>query len=511
MAAGLCAGLLILMIVIYRRTTSPLRRLLAGIELCRAGDVDVPPLHELPGEFHVLGVSFNALVDVLRSQSLAHLAAATHNERVKQALDSVSVPVMLADPDGKIIYLNASVLAMFHTRLGLIRTQIPWFNPDKLVGQSFDRFHANPLSTGHLVAAMRDQLTSEFSLGGARLRVNATPVISRAGARIGTVVQWTDRTEELATEREVEALIANAVKGDLTLRLTADGKHGFFRDLAERLNVLLDNLSTLVRTTQVAADVVLSGAEEIARGNRDLSVRTEQEAATLTATAETMERMTTSVRQNVALAAEGNESALVARRAAEAGGAVMVQAIEAMDGIKLSSTRIGEIIKVIDGIAFQTNLLALNAAVEAARAGDDGRGFAVVATEVGVLAGRSADAAREITSLIEESAQRVNDGVRLVHGSGTNLEEIVAAIGRAADRVAQIADASKEQAAGIRAVDEAISQLEDATRQNSALVQEASAAADALSERARELHSSVASYQVQLTSSESASAQQIAA
>jgi methyl-accepting chemotaxis protein len=230
-----------------------------------------------------------------------------------------------------------------------------------------------------------------------------------------------------------------------------------------------------------------SAASEIAAGSADLSARTEQQASSLEETAASMEELSATVRQNSENAQQANQLATTAREAADRGGRVTTQAVEAMTRIEGASQKISDIIGVIDEIAFQTNLLALNAAVEAARAGEAGKGFAVVASEVRTLAQRSAQASKEIKGLILDSGNQVKDGVKLVNAAGEALEGIVGSVKKVADIVSEIAAASAEQASGVEQVNSAVTQMDEMTQKNAALVEESAAAARSLEEQASEL------------------------
>jgi methyl-accepting chemotaxis protein len=230
---------------------------------------------------------------------------------------------------------------------------------------------------------------------------------------------------------------------------------------------------------------VSRGAGEIEAGNQNLSQRTEQQASSLEETASSMDQMTGTVRQNAGNAEQANQLAVAARSQADAGVAVVATAIKAMGEINSSSKKIGDIIGVVEEIAFQTNLLALNAAVEAARAGDQGRGFAVVAGEVRSLAGRSAVAAKEIKGLIRDSMQKVEEGASLVSESGQTLERIVSSVKKVSDIIAELAAGSQEQLSGIEQVNRAVAQLDQMTQQNAALVEEASAASKSMASRSQ--------------------------
>jgi methyl-accepting chemotaxis protein len=226
---------------------------------------------------------------------------------------------------------------------------------------------------------------------------------------------------------------------------------------------------------------------EIAQGNNDLSRRTEEQASALEETAASMEQLSATVKQNADNAKQANQLAMGASTVAVKGGEVVSQVVTTMKGINDSSKKIADIISVIDGIAFQTNILALNAAVEAARAGEQGRGFAVVASEVRSLAGRSADAAKEIKGLITASVERVEQGTALVDEAGATMTEVVTSIRRVTDIMGEISAASSEQSAGVAQVGEAITLMDQATQQNAALVEESAAAAESLKQQAQQL------------------------
>jgi methyl-accepting chemotaxis protein len=295
---------------------------------------------------------------------------------------------------------------------------------------------------------------------------------------------------------ETQAVVKSALDGDLTKRVAVEGKTGHFKNLSEAMNSLLETVMGVIQSVKRSASEVQGGADEISRGNINLSQRTEEQASSLEETASSMEEMTSTIRQNADNAAQANQLAQAARKSAEGGGEVVAQAVVAMQGINSASAKIADIIGVIDEIAFQTNLLALNAAVEAARAGEQGRGFAVVATEVRSLASRSAEAAKEIKVLINDSVAKVADGSKLVERSGNTLTEIVSAVKKVTDIVAEIAAASQEQASGIEQVNKAVTSMDEVTQQNAALVEEAAAAAQGLSEQATALTQMVAKYRL---------------
>ncbi len=285
--------------------------------------------------------------------------------------------------------------------------------------------------------------------------------------------------------------IRHIAGGDLEQRINVHGTNEMGQ-LAESLRHMQGELVRTVGDVRNGADAIYSGASEISAGNNDLSSRTEQQAASLEETAASMEQLTATVKQNAENARQASHLALSASGTAQKGGKVVDNVVQTMRDITASSQKIADIISVIDGIAFQTNILALNAAVEAARAGEQGRGFAVVAGEVRNLAQRSAQAAREIKGLIEDSVNRVELGSTLVESAGETMDEIVSAVTRVTDIMGEIASASDEQSRGIDQVGLAVAEMDRVTQQNASLVEESAAAAAALEEQASRLTQAVA-------------------
>jgi methyl-accepting chemotaxis protein len=424
----------------------------------------------------------------LREQIETERAQAAENARIRQALDKVSTSVVLADASHRVIYLNETAEATFARTQFEIRKSLPGFDATRLKGASLDSLSAEPAQQRRTLELVTASAVEERTLGGCTFRTVINPVVSREGERIGTVMEWTDRTPEVAVEREMQSMLAAALGGELTQRISLEGKSGFFEALARGVNQLADNMAEIVAKVKHAAAEVYRGAEEISQGNANLSQRTEEQSSSLEETASSMEEMTSTVKQNADNAGQANQLAIAARDQAEKGGSVVAKAVRAMTGINDASKKISDIIGVIDEIAFQTNLLALNAAVEAARAGEQGRGFAVVASEVRNLAGRSATAAKEIKELIQDSVKKVEDGSVLVTQSGQTLEQIVAAVKKVSDIVAEIAAASREQSSGIEQVNRAIMQMDELTQQNAALVEQATAASQAMAQQSGELN-----------------------
>ncbi|MBX9817574.1 MAG: MCP four helix bundle domain-containing protein [Burkholderiaceae bacterium] len=295
--------------------------------------------------------------------------------------------------------------------------------------------------------------------------------------------------------RTVVALADQIAEGNLSESITVDSTNETGQLMAA-LQRMQAKLSEVVSQVRSGSESVATASAEIAQGNHDLSARTEHQASALEETAASMEELGSTVKQNAESAREANQLALNASKVAIRGGDVVGQVVETMKGINESSRKIADIISVIDGIAFQTNILALNAAVEAARAGEQGRGFAVVASEVRSLAGRSADAAKEIKTLIGTSVERVEQGTALVDQAGSTMTEVVSAIKRVTDIMGEISAASSEQSSGVSQVGEAVGQMDQATQQNAALVEEMAAAASSLKSQANELVQVVAVFKL---------------
>ncbi|QDY41735.1 methyl-accepting chemotaxis protein [Candidatus Pantoea soli] len=302
----------------------------------------------------------------------------------------------------------------------------------------------------------------------------------------------------IAPLNENIAHIRHIAQGDLTRPIAVTGRNEMTQ-LASNLHEMQQSLVRTVSNVRDGSDAIFTGASEISAGNNDLSARTEEQAASLEQTAASMEQLTATVKQNAENARQASQLALSASETAQKGGNVVEGVVRTMRDIAGSSKKIADITSVIDGIAFQTNILALNAAVEAARAGEQGRGFAVVAGEVRSLAQRSAQAAKEIKGLIEDSVRRVDSGSQLVGTAGETMSEIVSAVTRVTDIMGEIASASDEQSRGIDQVGEAVTEMDRVTQQNASLVEESAAAAASLEEQASRLSQSVAVFRIPQT------------
>jgi len=412
--------------------------------------------------------------------------------------------------DGTIITANDNFLRAFGYSLNELRGQ-----PHSMLLEPTMRDTAEyralwaKLSRGEYDASQYKRV----GRGGKVLWVEASynPILDAGGKPFKIVEYATDVTERVrlaeqlrSAVAETQAAVTAAAEGDLTHRISLEGKTGEIATLSRGVNALIDVTAGLIRRIKDAAREVQTGAQEISLGNQNLSQRTDEQAASLEETASSMEQMASTVKQTADNAAQANQLAIAACAQAEKGGAVVGSAVEAMTGINTASGKIADIIGVIDSIAFQTNLLALNAAVEAARAGEQGRGFAVVASEVRSLAGRSATAAKEIKALIQDSVARIAEGSRLVDESGHTLTEIVAAVRKVTNIVAEIAAACREQSSGIEQVNKAIMRMDEGTQQNAALVEQAAAASDAIVRQAQTLTEMIARYSTSATTASTA-------
>jgi methyl-accepting chemotaxis protein len=540
-------ALLLAVVVGYLIARSLLRRLGAEPVALEAatrriadGDLDTPvPLR--PGDQRSVAATVERMrVDLLERISTERKVA-RENARVRRALDCARTNLMLIDDERRIVFANDAMRRFFRRFQPQIAQVAAGYGPDELVGKPIDPLL--PLGPDFLrrLASLQEPSIEEFGFAGRVVQQTMSRVDDDEGRRAGTVVEWRDRFVEKRIETEVGDLTGAAAAGDFSGRLGLDDKDGFFRKLAGDLNGLLsacetslgeisttlravaegdltrrvegnwqgllgalkdstnttiERLSGIVGGIKQSAGAIDLAARDIAAGNQDLSQRTEEQAASLEETAASMEELTSTVKQNAENAQQANQLATGACEIAASGGTVVRQVVETMGAIAEAARRMDEIIGTIDGIAFQTNILALNAAVEAARAGEQGRGFAVVASEVRALAQRSAAAAKEIKSLIQDSNERVAGGNALAARAGASMDEIVAAVRRVTDIIGEITAASREQSEGIAQVNQTVTQMDQTTQQNAALVEEASAAARSLEEQARGMVQAVSVFRI---------------
>jgi methyl-accepting chemotaxis protein len=468
------------------------------------------------------------------------LATEKRQNQLLNALDNANTNMMLCDKDLKLTYMNKSLASRLRAWEPELQNKFgAGFRVDQLMSRCIDDFHKNPQHQRRMLAnESMFPFTSRIEVGSLTIELAVNVIKSDQGEILGYCTEWTDVTERLREEAEYKASVkeiadrmeflrgacatdlASAMdalaNGDLTFKveprtpLLEIPKQPDLAIMAQTFNELRNQtvksveayaraqeaLSTLIAQTHSSVESISQASSEVATGTDDLSQRTEEQASSLEETASSMEQMTSTVKQNADNAKQANQLAASAREVAEKGGIVVSNAVASMEEINKASKRIADIISVIDEIAFQTNLLALNAAVEAARVGEQGRGFAVVAAEVRNLAGRSATAAKEIKSLVQDSVQKVQEGSELVNRSGHTLDEIVNSVKKVADIISEISAASNEQAAGIEQVNKAIMQMDQITQQNAALVEEASAASQSMNQQARDLQQLVGQFKL---------------
>ncbi|KZT12439.1 chemotaxis protein [Acidovorax sp. GW101-3H11] len=348
------------------------------------------------------------------------------------------------------------------------------------------------LDESEAMAPIRTMLTSSV--------LSSIVVLAIAVALLAAVL--TQRLRRLTLVRDAMHEVG-AGDGDLSRRIDTHGEDELAQ-IAASFNSFAGKLSGVLAQIRDASSSVRVAAEEIATGNHDLSGRTELTASSLQETSASMQQLTETVRHNADSARQANQLVAQASNVAQHGGQVVGNVVTTMDQINAASRKINDIIGVIDGIAFQTNILALNAAVEAARAGEQGRGFAVVAGEVRSLAQRSAEAAREIKTLINTSVEQVENGSRLVHDAGTTMNDIVTSVQRVTDIMAEITASTNEQSTSINEVGQAVAQLDQMTQQNAALVEESAAAAQSLKDQSVRLSEVVGTFRLSTDASHTA-------
>ncbi len=488
-----------------------------------------------------LSSALNCMQTQLRERIEKEKQVAEEALRINRALDKATTNILITDKNYNIIYLNEAAQSLFKTEEEHIRKSLINFDANHLIGANFNLFHQKNIEQTPLLKGLTGSHLVKIAIEDLVLDHIITPVINSNGEHLGMVVEFNNRTLEVATEQEINQVLQAASQGDLQQRITLENKSGFFKTFSEGINQIMDSNqlavedimhliaalangdltkqienksvgifeqlkndinSTVDKLTDIMTAILLMArslnntAENISQGNTSLSQRTKAQAASLEQTAASMEQMTSTVQQNTDNAQQASRLAVDATNRAEQGGEVVGATIRAMTEISHSSQKITDIIGVIDEIAFQTNLLALNAAVEAARAGEQGRGFAVVATEVRSLAQRSAAAAKEIKALIKDSVGKVKEGTKLANKSGETLKEIVLAAKEVSEIITEIAAANQEQSLGIHQINKAVAQMEEMTQKNADLVEVATTASNDMKEQAQTLKEQVAFFKV---------------
>ncbi|MGB0282496.1 MAG: methyl-accepting chemotaxis protein [Neptuniibacter sp.] len=521
--------------LIVRNINTPLSAAVHIANAVARGELNNKIKNKGAKEIRELLKSLETMQSNLRERIERDFKQSQENGRIKEALDKAGASVMLIDKDQKIIYANDSALNLFKRSESDLTDALPEFNTQHLIGSHISVFNSGikqlPVIDGQTL--ILDHL---YEIGTKSFLLSANPIVNNSAEHIGTVIEWKDKTDEVLVQKEVQAIVENAMNGNLTDRITVQDKQGFFKTLSEGINSLLqvseqvvgdisqvmssiargnldntierhyqgdflslkeDTNTAIEQLRQVISEIattstsVRQDANEIADGNESLRQRTVQQSSSIEDTASSMEEMMATVKTNADSALLANDLAKESRKLAASGGTVAQEAISSMDQIHQASNKIATIIAVIDEIAFQTNLLALNASVEAARAGESGRGFAVVASEVRNLAQRSAAAASEIKDMINDSVSKVEEGSQLVHACGETLEEISESISKVSEIVEDISIASAEQNTGLQKIGGEINKIDDMTQQNAGLVETATQTSVSLRESARKMTTSV--------------------
>ena len=481
------------------------------------GNLDIP-MDRLPGQ----KASISEAIDKVQESLKEAAVAAVNNARVVQALNKASTNVMIADADDTFIFQNDTMHAMLQRNEGELKKVLPKFDANSMIGKRMDVFQKSASDARVNLSAINSMTRSSMQIGTLHFALTANPIIDQAGRRIGTVVEWVDRTAEVGVESEVAAVVQSAAAGDFSKRLDAEGKTGFFVGLTDSMNQLLEtseqgltdvadlleafaqgdltyriqrdysglfskvkesanttaeNLTRVLGEVRAASDALTGAANQVSSTAQSLSQAASEQAASVEETSVQMDTMAVSVSQNSDNAKVTDGMATKANKEATDGGTAVSQTVTAMKQI---AAKIG----IVDDIAYQTNLLALNAAIEAARAGDHGKGFAVVAAEVRKLAERSQAAAKEIGELAISS-------VTTAERAGKLLDEIVPSIRKTSELVQEIAAASTEQSQSVVQIGGAMGQLSKATQQNAAASEELASTSEELTGQAEQLQMSI--------------------
>ncbi|MEM6742713.1 MAG: methyl-accepting chemotaxis protein [Pseudomonadota bacterium] len=496
----------------------PLSRLTQTIWAMNRGEAAEIPYRDRLDEVGQLALSFETVHDQ-RIEAV----------RARRALEASNAMIMIADTQHDVVYASPALVRMLKDAEQLIcERNLPNFRADGVVGSNIDVFHKVPSKQRSRVTSMTGQMEETLALGDRKMTLVINPVSDVDGSRLGTVVEWRDRTAELSVLEQIEQVAVSAADGVFDRKVDADGASealakvadginritetvdeflvdverpvaalaagdlseragvhhaGRFQEVAESLNASIERIADLARDIRATESEMRGSIETVSSGAADLSARTESQASALEETSATVEQIGATISANAEGAASASEMTRRASEEAIEGRTVVRAAVASMGEIEDSSRRIAEITAVIDSIAFQTNLLALNAAVEAARAGDAGKGFAVVASEVRTLAQRSSGAAKDIKDLIASSAAKVSDGVQHVNATGAALEALETSMAGVAEAIADIARASAEQATGMQEITSAVSHLDEATQQNAGLAEGSAREAETLRAR----------------------------
>lgn len=418
----------------------------------------------------------------------------TESQRAKNALDGSTTPVMMADAEFNIVYINATMQNLLRKHEAAIQRDLPHFRVDELLGGSIDRFHKAPMQVRRALHNMKGTFRVRIPLGGLIIDQVVVQARDESGKVVGYSVEWIDMTNELAAQRDVERVLKAALAGDLTQRIDATRFEGFMKQISDGMNSLLDSVSDSFRQVKSAVTQIGQASNELRSTSQMMSSSSVQLNRAAEESSSSLTKAADMIKANAENAAMANQLVTQTATAAEDGQARMEEMTGAMSAINSSAEQIAKIIKVIDEIAFQTNLLALNAAVEAARAGRHGKGFAVVAQEVRNLAERSAKAAKETASLIEDSVNKVSQGVRFADSTRGALRDIITNVAKVVDLAGEIATASGEQARTIRSVTDSMSQVTENAQAGSQQSNEVASAAEEMGRQMEILKQRIESY-----------------
>ncbi len=422
------------------------------------------------------------LVRRARATLAASAVDAEQTMRIRSALESVAMPIRIADADGTILFVNQALDQVVRRDLVAFRKGCPDFDPDHLVGRSIGVFYADPVAAMARLRALTERVTSALVLGGRDYDIITTPIFDAAGTVIGSVGQWQDVTEQRIAERQLNDLVGAASAGDLSQRMDMAGKQGVYLQVGTKLNDLIGSFGNTLAEVNSTAQTLFSAAAQVSQTAQSLSQGASQQAASVEQTTASLQEISASVKQNAESATVTDGIATKAAAEAMDGGQAVSQTVDAMKSIAAK-------ISIIDDIAYQTNLLALNAAIEAARAGEHGKGFAVVAAEVRKLAERSQIAAQEIGALASNS-------VEMAERAGELLTRMVPSINRTSELVQEIAAASGEQADGVNQITGAMNHLNATTQQTASASEQLSSTADELSANAQQLQDLMAQFRL---------------
>ena len=519
-------------LLIASSISTPIAESVAIAEKIAAGHLNNKILATTQCEIGDLQRALASMQKNLNIRIKADQKALADNTRIKQALDNISSKMLVVDVEQNVFYANDAMSEFFVVAEAQFKLNNADFSARSIKHLNLQQILPNAEGQIKALTSGDQEAKVVIQVGDLELLLLANPVLNSEGQRLGTVLEWLDRTLELATEKEMQFVVDKALAGDLSERISMSDKSGFFASLSAGVNQLVsvtekvtsdtlrvmtamanghlnekiegvyfgdfeklkinvnatsDKLTDVVTQIQEAANSVKSGTAEIALANLDLNKRTEEQAASLQQTVVSMGEINQQLQSNADFSIKARDVVNQTRQFAVKGGEVVELTLQAMIGISQSSKKISEVISVIDSISFQIKLLALNAAVEAARVGEVGRGFSVVASEVRNLAGLSANSAKEIAASIKDSRDKVKQGMRLAHESGEMLSEIVSSVSQASEYVEEIASLSREQSCSVAEINESIKHIDELTMQNASMVEEASNASYHLGDQAQKL------------------------